>query len=170
MALHPADPRKDIEVWCIDCKRRHAPTDEHLLCPTGEGHLHKAFPADLYIDFKGWRFTPPFHCMYCGCEVCPFQWAFSRSCGGCDVGDSHTRRLNVWDRRIFAGPRQLIDSKDPYFISEDRFLPLSDIEKHPVLKPPKSFIPEIPPLPEIPPIPEIPPLPPFPSPFKFKKK
>jgi hypothetical protein len=105
-----------------------------------------ALPADLYIDFKGWRFRPPFHCMYCGVEVDPLQWAYSRSCGGCDVGQSHTRRLNVFERRIFAGPHELVDPSAEHFIPEECFLPLSNIEKYPVIDPPNPIrMPVLPP-------------------------
>lgn len=92
---------------------------------------------DIYIDYKGWRWRAPFHCMYCGVEVSARQWAFSRSCGGCDVSPSHTARLHVVSHHIFAGPHELIDPKDQYFLTEDRFLSPADAEKYPVLNPAK---------------------------------
>lgn len=92
---------------------------------------------DLYIDFKGWRFRPPFHCMRCGVEVCPRQWAFSRSCGACDTGNSHTARLHAVDRRLFAGHHELINSKDSHFLTEDRFIPAEAAKDYPVLDPPR---------------------------------
>lgn len=137
--LHPADPRANQEYWCSTCKERHKPSADHPVCPSSDDHLHAKFPNDLYIDFKGWRFYPPFHCMYCGIEVCPHQWAFSRSCGGCDVSDSHTARLSIFDGRIFAGRRDLIDDNDSHFIPADRFLPPSAAEKFPVRNPPKPW-------------------------------
>jgi len=100
--------------------------------------LHPA-DTDLYIDYKGWRFRPPFHCMYCGVEVDPLQWAFSRSCAGCDVSESRTARLSIYDPRIFAGPHELIDPHDAYFLNEDRFLSPTDAEKYPVLNPSKPL-------------------------------
>jgi hypothetical protein len=100
---------------------------------------HTVFPADLYIDFKGWRFRPPYHCMRCGVVVDPLQWAFSRSCGPCDCSESHTARLHVFDPRLFAGLHELIDAKDSHFLTEERFLSPADAEKYPVLDPPKPF-------------------------------
>lgn len=141
MALHPDDPRAGKEYWCSTCKAKHKPTEEHPICPSDEfAHLHAKFPQDLYIEFKGWRFRAPFHCMRCGVEVCPHQWAFSRSCGGCDVSDSHTARLSIFDGRLFAGPKELIDRSDPHFLTEDRFLPVSDAEKYPVRNPKKKTL------------------------------
>jgi hypothetical protein len=96
---------------------------------------------DLYFDYKGWRFRPPFHCMYCGIEVSVRQWAFSRSCGGCDVSPSYTARLPFVSYYIFAGPHELIDPNDPYFLEEARFLSPEDAEKHPILNPPAPRIP-----------------------------
>lgn len=142
-SLHPADPRADKELWCTACKSSHKPTEEHTICPTGGfPHLHAKLPPDLYIDFKGWRFRPPFHCMYCGIEVCPDQWAFSRSCGSCDVGNSHTARLHVFDRRLFAGPHELVDAHDAYFLDEGRFLSPADAQKYRVLNPRKPLFAE----------------------------
>lgn len=97
--------------------------------------------ADIYIDFKGWRWTAPFICMGCGIETSPQQWAFSRSCGGCDVSHSHTRRLSVFDRRLFAGPHELIDSKADLFLEPERFIDPAEREKFPVLSPPKPILP-----------------------------
>lgn len=99
--------------------------------------------ADLYIYFKGWNWTAPFVCFYCGVEVSPEQWAFSRSCGGCDVSNSHTARLPVTSYKLFAGPHDLADYSDPYFLEADRFLDPADREKYPVLDPPKTpWLPE----------------------------
>jgi len=141
MSLHKADPRADKPFWCATCQSAHKPTEDHKLCPTGELHLHAAFPEDLYIDFKGWRFRPPFHCMYCGINVCPLQWAFSRSCGGCDVSQSRTARISIFDRRIFSGPHELIDPKDSHFIEAENFVSPTEADRYPVLNPPKPFFP-----------------------------
>lgn len=139
--LHDSDPRKRKDFWCTTCKQSHSPSDNHPLCATGELHLHLPFPKDLYIDFKGWRFTAPFHCMGCGVIVCPLQWAFSRSCGGCDVSHSHTRRISVFDRRFFSGPAEPIDIKDTYFFDENQFIDPADAEAYPIKNPPKPFLP-----------------------------
>jgi hypothetical protein len=108
-------------------------------------------PTDLYIDYKGWRFRPPFHCMRCGIEVDPLQWGFSRSCGSCDAGKSPTARLSVFDPRLFAGEHELIDPNDSHFLEADRFLSPVDAEKYPVLDKPvplaEKFEPFGPPLP-----------------------
>jgi hypothetical protein len=95
--------------------------------------------ADLYIDYKGWRWRPPFHCMRCGVKVDPLQWAFSRSCAGCDVSMSPTARLHVLDYRLFVGPHELIDPNDSHFLNEDRFIPAENAEDYPVLDPPKPL-------------------------------
>jgi hypothetical protein len=100
----------------------HTPVNEPLL--------------DIFIEFKGWRWTAPFACMRCGIEVSAEQWAFSRSCGGCDCGHSPTARLHAMDARLFAGPHELIDAKDRFFLTEDRFLDPAEREKYPVLTPP----------------------------------
>lgn len=31
------------------------------------------------IEFRGWRFWPPFYCMYCGGPISTSQWLFARS-------------------------------------------------------------------------------------------
>jgi hypothetical protein len=88
-------------AWCGTCHGYHLPTKEHpmhSLC----GGLHAPMPKDIFFDYRGWKFTPPFICMGCGIEVCFRQWAFSRSCGSCDVSQSTTRRLLY--RKCFSGP------------------------------------------------------------------
>lgn len=107
---------------------------------------------DLYIDYKGWRWRAPFLCMRCGAVVDVLQWAYSRSCGGCDVGSSQTARLPVTSYHIFAGPHELIDAEDPHFLEEDRFLTSESFargldEAYPVLNPPVVFSHFYPPLP-----------------------
>jgi len=106
---------------------------------------HEPFPVGAYFDYKGYRFTPPFHCMYCGVEVCHRQWAFSRSCGGCDVGNSHTAKLRYY--QWTAGPHELIDAKATPILSADHFVPLEKvIKKSPIntLKPTKFFDDDVP--------------------------
>lgn len=41
---------------------------------------------DIYLDYRGHRFRPPFLCMCCGKEVSQEQWAFGRTCALCDTG------------------------------------------------------------------------------------
>ena len=45
------------------------------------------------------------------------------------------------DARLFAGPHELIDPDDRFFLSEDRFLDPADREKFPVLDPPRQPFP-----------------------------
>jgi hypothetical protein len=97
---------------------------------------------DLYVDYKGWRFRPPFFCMRCGVKVDVIQWAFSRSCGACDCGKSPTARLYITDRRFFAGAHELIDPDDSHFLEPDRFIDAAEASKYPVLDPPKMFPPD----------------------------
>ena len=54
---------------------------------------HEPDLSDASLDFKGYRFTPPFLCMCCGRETCVRQWAWGRTCGLCDTGncDQHSR-------------------------------------------------------------------------------
>lgn len=142
--MHDLDPRKGREFWCTTCKRSHEPTEEHPICDADNGinHLHAKPPKDLFIDFRGWRWTAPFICFYCGIEVCFLQWAFSRSCGGCDVSNSHTARLRF--HQCFAGPHELRDKDDSLFIPEDRMVDPGERDKHPVLNPRREPFPPVP--------------------------
>lgn len=144
LGMHKDDPRASKDMWCIDCKKTHRPTSEHPLCATGAFHLHKPAPKDLFFLFKGWKFTPPFHCMYCGVEVCWHQWAFSRSCGGCDSGTSYTAKLHYF--QWTAGPHEIHDRTDSLFMSEEAFVPLEDVIKKSPLHPRKELFPYHPPL------------------------
>jgi hypothetical protein len=126
----PAVLPNDLEYYCVECKTEHRPTPEHPLCAFGP-FLHKPQPPDIHFIYRGWKFTPPFICMCCGIEVCFRQWAFSRSCGSCDVSNSRTRRLLY--RQCFAGPHELVDSKAEGFIPADHFIDPADREKYPVM-------------------------------------
>ncbi len=75
---------------------------------------------DVYVDFKGWRFTPPFRCMCCGREIDVQQFCFGRACGICDTGKCHND--NKFTMRYYSGPRTLIDPDDSHFLSPDRWL------------------------------------------------
>ncbi len=57
---------------------------------------------DTGIEFRGYRFWPPFFCFYCGIGISASQWCFSRSCGACDslLGMERNHRIGM---RIFAG-------------------------------------------------------------------
>jgi len=88
---------------------------------------HEDVPADVFFIFKGYKFTPPFHCIYCGVVVCAHQWAFSRSCGGCDVGNSHTAKLRYY--QWTAGPHELVDPNDSHLLPAEQFVPLEEVAK-----------------------------------------
>jgi len=54
------------------------------------GGEHEPDSPDCWVDFRGYRFHPPFRCMCCGEEICARQFAFGRCCGACDVGACQT--------------------------------------------------------------------------------
>jgi hypothetical protein len=62
------------------------------------------------IEFRGWKFWPPFFCMSCGIPVNVRQWLFSRICGACDTGHAGmiSRRLGL----SFAGRVEKLPSRD----------------------------------------------------------
>jgi hypothetical protein len=118
--------------YCMTCRGYHKPTTEHPLCRLCRDAVHAPAPKDIFFDYRGWIFTPPFICMACGIEVCFRQWAFSRSCGSCDVSKSDTRlRLPMVDhphygrvQMCFAGPHKKSPKrKDRRDIVEAAFLP-----------------------------------------------
>ena len=105
----------DTKHYCFTCRKSHPISTKCPQCALsgvedGNGrwhgpHLHAPLPADAHLDFSGWRFTAPFICMACGIEICLFQFAFSRTCGPCDVSNSTTHRFYM-SRQCFAGPRE----------------------------------------------------------------
>lgn len=121
-------------LWCFNCKTWHKPTEEHPTCRLCTTAIHEPAPADIHFDYRGWKFTPPFICMGCGIEVCFRQWAFSRSCGGCDVSYSRTRRLI--GGKCFAGPHERLSTwnAEESAIPEDHFIDPSQREKYPVIR------------------------------------
>ena len=54
------------------------------------------------IEFRGYRFWPPFFCFTCGRGISANQWLFSRICGSCD-SELGLIRSRSTDGRIFAG-------------------------------------------------------------------
>lgn len=41
---------------------------------------------DVFVDFGGRRYRPPFRCLCCGTKVSLAQFCYGRLCGSCDVG------------------------------------------------------------------------------------
>jgi len=54
------------------------------------------------IEFRGYRFWPPFFCFTCGRGISVSQWCFSRTCGGCDSSLGIARQQRTGGR-LFAG-------------------------------------------------------------------
>jgi hypothetical protein len=110
--------------YCLDCHGYHAPTAEHPSCRLCSfGTVHAPAPVDIcFRDYKGWNFTPPFHCMCCGKEICFHQWAFGRSCGTCDTGACHKERLHERCDVVFYGNGEMVDPKEAerYRLTPDR--------------------------------------------------
>jgi hypothetical protein len=55
------------------------------LCPHCLGR-HEPDSAEVFVDWQGRRYWPPFRCLCCGKEICARQFAFGRCCGPCDCG------------------------------------------------------------------------------------
>ncbi len=130
-----------IPAWCGTCRGYHLPTKEHPL-HTLCGGIHAPMPKDIFFDYRGWKFSPPFICMGCGIEICFRQWAFSRSCGPCDVSNSKTRRLLY--HKCFAGPHIKLPtwSEEENDIQESHFVNPSTRLDYPVLPEYKFAIPQ----------------------------
>jgi hypothetical protein len=94
---------------------------------------------------RGWRFFPPYACCRCGCYISARQFAFSRSCGGCDVGDIRTARLSIFDHRWFLGGRVVDENPADRWRISPEFIPADESANYPVIHRPK--IPPIPPWP-----------------------
>jgi hypothetical protein len=126
-----------LPAYCIDCHKEHLPSLKCAACKFCKGFLHAPMPEGIYFDFRGWRWTPPFICMGCGIEVCYTQWAFSRSCGSCDVRESLTRRLLY--RQCFAGAHEKLPTwnVENYDIPEEHFVDPKTRMMHPVISPPR---------------------------------
>lgn len=116
------------------------PNHPHVKLDWFIAELEKRFvmeaPEGIFFIYKGWKFTPPFHCMYCGIVVDHKQWAFSRSCGGCDVSNSHTAKLRFF--QWTAGPHEVHDRTDSHFLPEEQFVPLEEVLKKSPINPAKQ--------------------------------
>jgi len=88
-------------------------------------------PPGIYFDFKGWRFTPPFHCMCCGAETCYKQWAYGRSCGTCDTGACQARRLHsrLHEGKVYYGNAVLINEEEAsrFGLTPDRMARVGEV-------------------------------------------
>lgn len=81
------------------------------------------YPAEIYVDFKGWRFRAPFRCMCCGRIIDIQQFCYGRYCGICDMGKcEHKNGRNAFGIMCYSGPREIIDANDPYFLVPERWL------------------------------------------------
>lgn len=109
-----------MELWCSTCKTKHLPTEAHPVCADEPQvpHLHKPFPQDMWLDHRGWRFFYPFYCFMCGRRVCPRQFAFSRSCGSCNLSTSTSWILGPMGRRIFAGKHMRLEDRERADLAE----------------------------------------------------
>jgi hypothetical protein len=81
---------------------------------TACGGSHEPDPPTSWVEFRGYRFSPPFYCMCCGKVICARQFAYGRCCGPCDTGSctngmytfrlpkkQHTHPLPPWSRGLF---------------------------------------------------------------------
>ena len=128
--------------WCLSCEKRHEQTPECVPCEFNPSYLHNLIPRDFFIDYRGWRWFPPFTCMGCGISVCYIQWAFSRSCGGCDISDSRTIRLRYL--KCFAGSHEKLPTWDESKgdIREENFVKPKERESYPPInRPPAKYVP-----------------------------
>jgi hypothetical protein len=122
---------RTLPQYCVECHKEHLPSASCVPCEFSLGFLHAPMPEGIYFNYRGWRWTPPFICMGCGVEVCHQQWAFSRSCGPCDVSNSRTRRLLY--RKCFVGPHEKLStwSAEQGDIPEDHFVDPKDRMNYP---------------------------------------
>jgi hypothetical protein len=117
--------------WCGECHEYHLPTSEHPKCLLGCHGLHRSMPDDLFFDFNGWRFKPPFHCMCCGRLVCFRQWAYGRSCGACDSGYCQRERIHSRNHDgVYYGRGEPIDplEAEKYNFIPERMLQVERID------------------------------------------
>jgi hypothetical protein len=120
----------NVSRLCLTCREYHEPTVNHPVCRLCRDAIHAVAPKGILFDYRGWIFTPPFICMGCGIEVCFRQWAFSRSCGSCDLSESSTRLVLPKVRHphygktsmCFTGPHKKSNTRDKRDIIEAAFL------------------------------------------------
>lgn len=87
--------------------------------------------AKTGLYHRGYRFWPPYACGRCGVPISASQFAFSRSCGGCDRGESLTARFHPFDARWFVlGKAELENAADSGLIHPE-FIPASQNNEFP---------------------------------------
>lgn len=116
----------------------------HVISRINAGAAEVQSDAAAIIEHRGWRFTAPFHCFYCGDPISARQFAFSRSCGGCDISNSSTQRLSVYEHRVFAGPHERVDEKDSADIDPEWLDPATR-EQYPRMRMRQMLQPKLPP-------------------------
>lgn len=87
------------------------------------------------VYHRGYRFFPPFVCGACGDPISVRQFAFSRSCGGCDVNRSTTRRFSPYDHRRFLGGRVVLEDGSDRWRIHPVFIPAAEAKNYPRIAP-----------------------------------
>lgn len=106
--------------------------------------LEAQYPEEQPLVHRGWEFSTPFHCFYCGVQISAHQFAFARACGGCDVSESRTRRLSPYDRRAFTGPHKQVGQTSDHLFINPQWLDPATREQYPVLHRPRVVPPHKP--------------------------
>jgi len=78
-----------------------------------------------FVDFKGWRFKPPYRCLCCGVIVTLQQFCVGRTCGSCGTGKCN--HFKIHQGTLYSGPREIQNRNDPFFLSEDKFRPIGEL-------------------------------------------
>lgn len=95
--------------------------------------------AKVGLYHRGYRFWPPYACGRCGEPISARQFAFARSCGGCDHSRSQTARLHLYDPRWFVlGKVEYEDPNDSALIRVD-FIPAYTRRDFALIEPPKPW-------------------------------
>jgi hypothetical protein len=99
------DPHWNYRIECF-------PPDERTWWENLKKENDEAYTklAETGIDFRGWKFWPPFFCMSCGRPINTNQWLFARICGGCDTG--RAARISMLEKVNFAGRVEKLPSVD----------------------------------------------------------
>jgi len=94
----------------------------------------KFVPQEIFVDFRGKRFYPPFKCLCCGKEVDVQQFCYGRTCGYCDCGKCQTKEHgyeNGHNRRdIFEQAEDVPQDKHEHKFQGDKCFCGYDAKKH----------------------------------------